>query len=161
MRFLEEELLPHALSGYQISADPADHVLCGFSSSGIASFCAGWFRPQLFGRLFLGSPSFANIRNGIVWPSVIRVSDPKPLKIFQTAGQHDLDNIFGSWLCGNYDVASALHYAGYDHLFYITEAGHSLEAFLYTLPQGLAWLLGGPEPVFEHMEKQTFKEVIE
>ena len=160
-RFLEEELLPTVLKGRRISADPADHVLCGFSSSGIAAFCAAWFRPEFFGKLFLGSPSFVNIRSGIVWPSAIRINEKKDIKVFQTAGQHDLDNIFGSWLVGNYDVASALHYAGYDHLFYLTEAGHSLAVYYYTLPQGLAWLFGGPEPVFSHMEKRLFDEVID
>lgn len=159
-RFLTEELMPAALGGYRVSEDPAKHVICGFSSSGIASFCAAWFRPDVFGRVFIGSPSFVNIRNGIVWPSVIRISEKKPVRVFQTAGQHDLDNIFGSWLYANYDVACALDYAGYEHLFYVSEAGHSLPVYFYTLPQGLAWLLGGPEPSFEHMKKETFEETI-
>ena len=124
------------------------------------SFEAACFKPELFGNVYIGSPSFANIRNGIVWLSVIRISERKPIKVFQTVGKHDLDNIFGSWRCGGFDVANALRYAGYDHLFYLTEAGHSIPAYLSTLPKALEWLFGGPEPVLPHMEKQTFDDEI-
>ncbi|MCF0146156.1 MAG: hypothetical protein HUJ73_06170 [Eubacterium sp.] len=159
-RFLTEELMPAALDGCTISPDPKDHIICGFSSSGVAAFCAAWFRPEVFGNVFHGSGSFVNIRNGIVWPSVIRISPRKPIRVFGTAGKHDLDNIFGSWLTANTDVACALHYADYENLFYITEAGHSLPVFYRTLPEGIAWLFGGKEPEFEYMKKIDFAEVI-
>ena len=159
-RFLTEELMPLALCGLSISDRAEDHVICGFSSSGVGAFTAAWFKPDVFGKLFLGSPSFVNIRHGIVWPSAIRIHDKKEIKVFQTAGKHDLDNIFGSWLYANYDVACALEYAGYEHLFYVSEAGHSLPVYFYTMPQGLAWLFGAQKPVFQHMEQITFSEMI-
>ena len=159
-RFLTEEFMPVALRGFNVSDRAEDHVICGFSSSGIAAFSAAWFRTDVFGKLYIGSPSFVNIRNGIVWPSAIRIHDKKEIKVFQTAGKHDLDNIFGSWLYANYDVACALEYAGYEHLFYVSEAGHSLAVYFYTMPQGLAWLFGGEKPVFQRMEQVTFSEMI-
>ena len=46
-RFITEELLPQALMGLKISANPEDHVVLGMSSSGIAAFTTAWFRPDL------------------------------------------------------------------------------------------------------------------
>ncbi len=152
-RFLTEEAIPLALSQYSISDDPADHVIVGMSSSGIAAFTAAWFRPDFFGNVIMASPSFANIRSGIVWPSVIRLSEAKPVRIFAVVGRHDIDGPFGSWFAGSMDVAAALKYRQYDYRYYLSEAGHSIQVSRFILPQGLKWAFSGKEAQFERMER--------
>ncbi len=152
-RFLTEEALPEVLSSCSISDDPADHAIIGISSSGIAAFTAAWFQPGFFGNVIAASPSFTNIRGGIVWPSVIRLSDPKPIRILAAVGKHDLDHPFGSWLMGNLDVEKALRFKGYVYRYYLSEAGHSGEVNRYILPQGLQWAFMGREPEFRNLER--------
>ena len=48
--FLEQELLPVALEGLNVTADPQQRAICGISSGGICAFTAAWERPDLFGR---------------------------------------------------------------------------------------------------------------
>lgn len=159
-RFLTEEFMPTVLSDYNISADPQDHVICGISSSGMAAFSSAWFKPEYFGKVYLASATFANIRNGIVWPYAIRVCEKKPLKIFASVGRHDIDNFYGNWLNSNYDVACALQFRGYEHKLYITEAGHNIRLFLRFLPEGLAWLFNGTEPEMANCELATYSELL-
>lgn len=155
-RFTAEEFLPLALEGLSISDRPQDHVICGMSSSGLAAFTTAWYRPDLFGNVYYASPSFADIRLGRLWPTVIRVAEKKNIRIFGMAGKYDIDNFFGNWLLGNLDVAHALQYKGYAHRFYISEAGHSMPVFHHCLPQGMEWLFMGKEPVLSNMEKVNF-----
>ena len=150
-RFLTEEALPEILASCSVSDQPADHAIIGISSSGIAAFTAAWFQPGFFGNVIAASPSFANIRGGIVWPSVIRVCDPKPVRLFAAVGKYDLDHPFGSWLAGNLDVEKALRFKGYDYRYYLSEAGHSGQVNRYILPQGLQWAFTGREASFENL----------
>ena len=144
-RYITEEILPLALEGLSVSADPADHIICGISSGGLASFSAAWFG-GFFGRVYEASPSFANIRNGIVWPSVIRIADKKDLQVYTVVGRHDLDDAYGSWLLSALEVGAALHYRGYDQRFYVSEAGHSGQVLKYCMESAFKWLLAGTEP---------------
>ncbi len=96
--------MPTVLKDYNVSDKPEDHVIVGFSSSGIAAFEAAWFKDDIFGKVYTGSPTFVNIRGGSIRGSAIRMSDRKNLKIFTTGGKHDLDNVFGSRRAGRTEV---------------------------------------------------------
>ena len=146
--------------GGERSGNQTDHVICGTSSSGMAAFSSAWFKPEYFGKVYLASATFANIRNGIVWPYAIRICEKKPLKIFASVGRHDIDNFYGNWLNSNYDVACALQFRGYEHKLYITEAGHNIRLFLRFLPEGLAWLFNGTEPEMANCELATYSELL-
>lgn len=159
-RFLTEEFMPKVLADYAISDDPADHAICGISSSGMAAFSTAWFKPGYFGNAYLGSATFANIRNGIIWPSAIRACSQRALKVFATVGRHDADTYYGNCLNSNYDVGCALYFSGYEHKLYITEAGHSFRVFMRFLPEGLAWLFNGAEPNMVHCELATYDELL-
>lgn len=159
-RFLTEEFMPAALAGYNISADPADHAICGMSSSGIAAFSTAWFKPEYFGNVCMGSATFANIRNGIVWPYAIRACEKKNLKIFAIVGKHDADSYFGNTFNSNYDVGCALRFAGYEHRLYITQSGHNGRVYRRFLPEGLAWLFNNVAPQMEHCELATYSELL-
>jgi enterochelin esterase-like enzyme/sugar lactone lactonase YvrE len=150
-RFLVEELLPAALEGLNVSADPRHRAICGQSSGGICAFTAAWERPDQFGRVMSHIGSFTDIRGGYAYPVLVRTSKPapKPIKVYLQDGRDDLDNLFGSWPLGNADMAAALAFAGYDHRFELTEGGHNGKAAGAIFADGLRWLWSDapPQPV--------------
>ena len=74
-RFLIEEILPEVAKLYNISSDPNDRALAGFSSGGIAAFNAAWQRPDAFHRVASFIGSFTNLRGGDELATLIRKTD--------------------------------------------------------------------------------------
>jgi len=64
VRFLVDELLPTALQGLAVTADPRGRSLCGISSGGQCAFAAAWHRPDVFGNVVSHVDSFTAIRGG-------------------------------------------------------------------------------------------------
>jgi enterochelin esterase-like enzyme len=143
VRYLLEELLPIVGRDYAISADPALRAICGMSSGGICAFTAAWERPDSFGKVLSHCGSFANIRGGHNYPSMVRRSEKKPIRTFLTTGKGDLNNIFGHWPIANEDMAAALAFKGYDYRFEVGQGGHTLKHGGAILPQSLRWLWRG------------------
>ncbi len=104
-RFLLDELLPEALSGLNVSADPAQRAICGMSSGGICAFNAAWERPEAFGKVISHVGSFTNIKGGHVYPTRVRASAPRPIRVFLQDGAEDLDRETGNWPVANFDMA--------------------------------------------------------
>ncbi|MBQ9942253.1 MAG: hypothetical protein IJP03_04505, partial [Christensenellaceae bacterium] len=114
-RFIAEEFLPLALEGLNVTADPHRQSIVGLSSSGIGAFAVAWYLDDMFSNLILASPSFGNIRNGNIWPSIVRTAlEDKDIRTIMCVGRYDADIIFGNWICADVDMASALNYKGYD-----------------------------------------------
>ena len=152
-RFIKEEFLPIALEGLNVTKDPKGHSTVGISSSGIAGFNVAWYDNDLFNNPIVASPSFGNIRNGNIWPSIIRTSqEKKDLKACFCVGRYDADIIFGDWILADKDVASALNYKGYDFRLVVTQMGHSLIYLKYMLPQALEWIYHGKELCGDNVE---------
>jgi enterochelin esterase-like enzyme len=139
-RFLVDELLPVALDGLNVSADPQRRAICGISSSGQCAFAAAWHRPDAFSKVISHIGSFVDIRGGHDWPQRIRQSPPKALRVFLQDGDADLDIVYGHWFHANQQMAAALAYAGYDHQFVVGTGGHSLKHGGALLPDTLRWL---------------------
>lgn len=139
-RLLIEELLPEVEKVVRITRDPAGRAICGISSGGICAFTAAWERPDAFRKVVSHCGSFANIRGGHNYPSLIRRTPPKPLRVFLQTGAKDVDIIFGSWPVGNQDMAAALAYQGYDYQFVFGEGGHTLKHGGSIFPDTLRWL---------------------
>src|SRR5262249_55553278 len=114
-RFLLEELLPPIEQQYNIVSDPDGRAICGISSGGICTFTAAWGRPAAFRKVVCHCGSFTNIRGGNRYPSMIRKSAPKPLRVFLQTGTNDLDVVYGNWPIANQDMAAALAYHHYDY----------------------------------------------
>lgn len=49
-----------------------------------------------------------------MYPSLIRKSEPKPIRVYLADTSGDLDNRFGDWPLANQQMLSALKYMGYD-----------------------------------------------
>jgi len=147
-RFLLDEILPEVGRHYNLSSDPNDRAISGLSSGGICAFTAAWNRPDAFHRVLSFIGSFTNLRGGEIYPSLIRKTEPKPLRVFLQDGKNDLNLYAGNWYIANQDMASALEYAGYDSTFVVGTEGHNAKHGTAILPDALRWLWRDyPRPV--------------
>jgi enterochelin esterase-like enzyme len=138
--FLLKEILPEVGKSYKLTANPDERAICGISSGGICAFTVAWERPDAFRKVLSHVGSFTNIRGGYVYPSLIRKSQRKPIKVFLQDGSGDLDNLHGSWPLANQEMAAALKFAGYDYQFEFGDGGHNGKHGGAILPDSLRWL---------------------
>ena len=141
-KFLVEELLPEALSGLNVTANPAGRAVVGSSSGGICAFTVAWEKPELFGRVLSSIGSFTNIRGGHDYPALVRKTKgaPKGIRVWMQEGESDVNNLFGHWPLSNQDMAISLKFAGYESHLEMTGGGHSGQAAGALLPDALRWL---------------------
>ena len=139
-RFLLDEILPEVAKHFNLSTNPDDRAIAGLSSGGICAFTAAWNRPDAFHRVLSFIGSFTDLRGGDVYPSLIRKTEPKPLRVFLQDGDHDLNIYAGAWWMANQSMASALQYAGYDVKFVTGNKDHDMEQGGAILPDALRWL---------------------
>ncbi len=141
-KFLIDEFLPGILKEYKVSTDPKNRAVVGISSSGICAFTVAWERPDQFGKVISHIGSFTNIRGGWAYPGLVRKTkqQPKPIKLYLQEGKDDLNNLHGNWPLGNYDLAAALQFAGYQYKLVMTDGGHSGKWGGEDLPNALRWI---------------------
>src|SRR5690606_26071570 len=139
-RFLLTEILPEVAKNYNLSDQPAHRAICGMSSGGICAFTVAWHRPDAFGKVMSHVGSFTNNRGGHVYPSLIRKTERKPIRVYLQDGSNDLDNQFGNWPLANQQMAAALKYAKYDHRFEYGDGGHNGKHGGAMLPDAMRWL---------------------
>jgi gluconolactonase len=139
-RFLIEELLPEVGKHYNLSKNPDDYGIGGSSSGGIAAFNAAWNRPDAFRRVLTFIGSFTNLRGGEALATLIRKTEPKPLRVFMQDGRADNNIYAGNWFIGNQDIFSALEFAGYESTFIIGTEGHNAKHGGAIFPDALRWL---------------------
>jgi len=139
-RFLLEEILPEVGKRWNVTRDPGGRAVAGISSGGICAFTVAWERPDQFGKVLSHVGSFTNIRGGNVYPSLIRKTEHKPIRVFLQDGTGDLDNLHGSWPLANQEMAAALKFSAYDHRFDLGDGGHNGKHGGAILPESLRWL---------------------
>ncbi len=113
-------------------------------------FHGGVGTSRAFSKVFSNVGSFTNLRGGNVYPSLVRKTEPKPLRIFMADTSGDIDNAFGSWPWSNQLMASALAYMGYDVRFDWAEGyAHNADFGGLRFPEAMKWLWrkGGSEAV--------------
>ena len=167
-RFLIEEILPEVGKDYNLTDDPNLRGIGGSSSGGICAFTAAWNRPDAFRRVLSFIGSYVNLRGGQIYPSLIRKSEPKPLRVFQQDGKNDLNIYSGSWWAANESMASALKFAGYEHKWVVCEEAHNNRHPRAVLPEALAWLwrdwkkpIAKPKSVGDRQYVQMFLDLDE
>jgi sugar lactone lactonase YvrE/enterochelin esterase-like enzyme len=147
-QFLLEEILPEVGKKFNLSKDPNDYAIAGASSGAIAAFTAAWNRPDAFRRVLSFIGSYTNLRGGDIYPSLIRKTEPKPLRVFLQDGSNDLNIYAGSWYLGNQGMASALQFSGYESKFVVGTEGHNGKHGGAILPDAMRWLWQDyPKPV--------------
>jgi enterochelin esterase family protein len=139
-RFLIEEILPEVGKEYKLTTDPEGRAICGASSGGICAFTVAWERPDQFRKVLSTIGSFTNIRGGHVYPSLIRKTERKPVRVFLQDGSNDLDNANGNWPLANQQMAAALKFMGYDYKFEFGAGGHTGKHGGAIFPDALRWL---------------------
>lgn len=139
-RFIIEEMIPALAEQYNITADPEQRAICGMSSGGICAWTVAWERPDAFRKVLSHCGSFTDIRGGGIYPSLIRKSVKKPIRIFLQSGEQDLDRPAGNWPLANKLMASALEFQGYDYKFVFGTEGHTLRHGGAIFPESLRWL---------------------
>jgi enterochelin esterase family protein len=148
-RFVLEEILPEVERRFSVklTTDPEGRAIGGHSSGGIAAFTVGWERPDQFHRILTHNGSFTDIRGGDVYPSLVRTSPPKPLRVFLLSGTNDLkaaEPLGKSWPKANQEMASALADKGYRYRFVFAKGGtHDQKFAASVLPETLVWLWRG------------------
>lgn len=145
-RFLEEDLLPAATRGMQITADPWRRAIAGFSSGGICAFTAAWERPDLFRLVLSHCGSFGNIRGGHEYPFRIRQTARRPLRVYLQSGANDVNNEMGDWLLCNRQMESALRFRGYEVACAWGDGGHDGRHGGAILAESLEWLWRPADP---------------
>ncbi len=140
-KFLLEEILPEVEKTHKLSHDPNERAICGASSGGICSFTVAWEHPEAFRKVLSTIGSFTNIRGGDAYPSLIRKTERKPIRIYQADTSGDLDNPIGNWPIANKQIHAALVSMGYDTRFDFAEGyKHSSEHGGSIFPDALKWL---------------------
>ena len=141
-KFLIDELLPFAAQKFSVkfTDDPDQRAICGMSSGAICAFTVAWERPDQFRKVLSQIGSFTNIRGGHVYPSWIRKTERKPVRVFLQDGSNDLNNLHGNWPLANQEMASALAFMGYDFQFVLGTGSHSGQHGGTILPDSLRWL---------------------
>lgn len=155
-RFLINEMIPllEKKHGLNISPNPDDRAIAGASSGAICAFTVAWHRPDAFRRVLSAIGTYVDIRGGGDYPTLIRKTEAKPLRIFLEDGSNDLDNSYGNWFLANQTMLSALQWSGYEVEYQWGERGHNREHSGAILPEALRWLWKdhGKVPVTTHPE---------
>lgn len=141
-RLLLEEILPEVEKRYQTKfrAEPEAWAIGGGSSGGICSFTVAWERPDKFRKVLSWVGSFVDLKGGHVYPSLVRITEKKPVRIYLLDGENDLDNKFGNWPIANKQMAAALTYMNYDFRIDWTKCFHGSKGMAPQLPDALRWL---------------------
>jgi len=122
-QFICAEMLPEVGKQYHLTKDPERRAIGGTSSGAICAFTVAWHRPDEFRNVISMIGSYTSIgyrpaRNGLpmvpggdLYPTLIRKSPIKPIKIFLQDGSNDLNNDHGNWFLANQQMLSALEWA--------------------------------------------------
>ena len=125
---------------YRLVDNAAGRAICGISSGGICSWTVAWERPDAFSKVLSHVGSFTNIRGGHVYPSLIRKTEPKPIRIFHAgrlgrSGQRPRQLAAGESRDGR-----GIEVRQYDYHFEYGDGGHNGKHGGAILPDSLRWL---------------------
>lgn len=134
-RFLIEEIIPEVKKSYNLSDDPNARAIGGASSGGIAAFNVAWERPDQFRRVISAIGTFVGLRGAHEFPTLIRKTEPKPLRVFLHDGSKDQNIYGGNWWLANQEMLSALEYAGYEVHHVWGEGGHETRQMASLMPE--------------------------
>ena len=162
--FLIKEVLPWLKEkhGLNLSDDPNERAIAGSSSGGICAFCVAWFRPDAFRRVFTNVGTYVGLRGGNDLPTLVRKTEPKPIRVFLQDGANDQNIYGGNWFIANQDMLSALEWAGYDVNHIWGEGGHNQKQATTVFPDAMRWLWRDyPQPIKANAENKSKSKVYE
>ncbi len=155
-QFLLDEVIPEVAKKYNLSKDPNDRGIQGTSTGAVGAFMAAWSRPDQFRRVISFIGTFVAMKGADTLGSLIRKSEPKPIRIFMQDGKNDHitpDRPFGtffagSWPINNQQLYEDLQFAGYDVKLELGESGHDGRQTSVIFPDMMRWLWRDyPKPI--------------
>jgi len=162
-KFLIEEFLPHVEKTHHVtlSTNPDDRAIAGASSGGIAAWTAAWERPDSFHRVFTSVGTYVGLRGGNNIPTLVRKTEPKPIRIFLQDGENDLNIYGGDWWMANQEMERSLVFAGYDVNHAWGKGGHDGNQATQVFPDALRWLWRDyPTPIVANAEGKSKQPVM-
>lgn len=140
--FLFDELLPELEKRHQVkfSTNPNEAGIAGSSSGGIAAFVVAWHRPDRVRRVYTGVGTYVGLRGGDQLTTMVRKTEPKPLKIFLQDGSTDLNIYAGDWWMANQMMERSLQWSGYAVNHEWSDGGHNHKHATQVMPAALRWL---------------------
>ena len=164
VRFILEEILPDVETRKTTNGRPIllskngnDRAIGGSSSGAVCAFTAAWERPDAFSRVFSAIGTYVGLRGGDRYATLIRKSEPKPLRIFLQDGANDLNIYAGDWWKANEAMERALTFSGYEVQHVWGEGGHNGKHGTAVFPQAMKWLWKDwPKPVAGGKSKNQF-----
>lgn len=168
VRFLLEELLPEVEKlktadgrEIQLSKDGNDRAIGGASSGAICAFTAAWERPDAFRRVFSAVGTYVGLRGGDEYPTLIRKTEPKPIRIFLEDGSNDQNIYAGDWWMVNQTMQRALTFAGYEVEHVWGDGGHNTQHATKIFPDAMRWLWKDwPQPVKAGLGSPQLQEIL-
>jgi hypothetical protein len=163
-KFLIDEMLPEVAKKYSLTDDPEKRAIGGTSSGAICAFTVAWQRPDYFRRVISMIGSYTSIGyipaeldhpmlpGGDLYPTLIRKTPIKPIRIYLQDGSADLSNEHGNWFLANQQMLSAFEYANakadkdgtlgtrYEVRHNWGDGGHSDQHGGALLPEILRWI---------------------
>ncbi len=167
-RFVLEEILPdvekHTASDgrpIRLSRSGNDRSIGGSSSGAICAFTAAWERPQEFSRVFSSIGTYVGLRGGNNYPTLIRKTEPKPIRIFIQDGSKDLNIYCGDWWMANQEMERAFIFAGYEVNHVWGEDGHNGKQATEVFADAMRWLWKDwPTPVKAGLGSKQLQEIL-
>jgi gluconolactonase len=81
--------------GFNLTGDPNLRAIGGSSSGGICAFTVAWNRPDAFRRVLSFIGSYTGLRAGDTYPTLVRKTEPRPIRVFLQDGSRDLNIAVG------------------------------------------------------------------
>lgn len=167
-RFLLDEVLPFVESKttqdgrpIHLSQSGNDRCIAGSSSGAIAAFTAAWERPDAFQRVFSAIGTYVGLRGGNDYPTLLRKTEPKPIRIFLQDGANDLNIYGGDWWMANQEMERALVFAGYEVNQVWGDGGHNAKHATEIFPDAMRWLWKDwPNPIAAGNGSPQLQEVV-
>ncbi len=137
--FLLDEILPEIEKQYRISSDPEQRAIAGSGSGAVCAFTVAWERPDAFRKVLCLNGTFTNVGGANGYPSLIRKTERKPLRVLLDALDNEVETVAGHARLSIQHMHAALKYMGYDCRF---EAGGKRAAVPEgaSFPAALRWL---------------------
>ena len=146
--FLIDELIPVVAKDLNLSGNPDHRAICGASSGAIAALNVAWQRPDAFRRVYSMIGTYVGLRGADQFATMVRETEPKPLRVFLQDGSDDLNIYCGDWWMANQAMERALTFSGYEVNHEWGEGPHSHQHGGAIMPQALRWLWKDfPKPV--------------
>ncbi|MBE7172068.1 MAG: SMP-30/gluconolactonase/LRE family protein [Williamsia sp.] len=149
-RFILNEILPEVEKkktsdgrAIRLSHNANDRAIGGSSSGAVCAFTCAWEHPEAFSRVFSAIGTYVGLRGADRYPTLIRKSEPKPIRVFMQDGTNDLNIYAGDWWKANETLERALQFAGYEVEHVWGEGAHSGKQGTALFPQAMRWLWKG------------------